>query len=115
MEWSSSDESIATVSPRGIVTGIAPGEATLTVKVTSKEGIVFTANSKVVVTEKVFAPGDINIDGVVDVADAFDIINYILGKPSAPFMFDAADLNGDGKVDVSDIVRLIPLITKSGN
>lgn len=51
MEWNSSDETIATVSSRGIVTGIAPGEAILAVKVTSKEGTEFTAQCIVTVTE----------------------------------------------------------------
>ena len=51
MVWNSSDENIATVSNRGIVTGISVGETTLTVKVISKEGTVFERTCKVVVEE----------------------------------------------------------------
>jgi alpha-tubulin suppressor-like RCC1 family protein len=49
--WLSSDESIATVSPRGIVTGVSVGETTLTARATSKEGTVFERTCTVVVEE----------------------------------------------------------------
>ena len=44
-------------------------------------------------------PGDVNGDGVVDVADVNLIISIMLGKTAA---VPAADVNGDGIVDVSD-------------
>ena len=43
--------------------------------------------------------GDVNGDGVVDVADVNLIISIMLGKTAA---VPAADVNGDGIVDVSD-------------
>ena len=55
--------------------------------------------------------GDVNGDGVVDVADAMAVINYMLEKPSGITSKEAADLNGDGKVDVSDVVKVISLTT----
>ena len=48
--------------------------------------------------------GDINGDGVVDIADVNAVINMMLGKvESVP----AADINGDGHVDIADVNAVI--------
>lgn len=52
MEWTSNNEAVAIVSNRGIVTGVALGEAELTVKVTSGEGTVFISTCSVTVTDE---------------------------------------------------------------
>lgn len=106
MEWKSSDEGVATVSPRGIITGIAPGEATLTVKVTSKEGIVFTADCKVTVRESVIK-GDINGDKRVSISDVSILRNYLLGNNPEKYNEKAADMNEDGRVSISDVGKLV--------
>ena len=106
MQWISSDESIAIISPRGIVTGTAPGEATLTVKVTSKEGTEFTANCKVTVTESVIK-GDVNGDKRVSISDVSILRNYLLGKNPEKYDEKAADMNGDGRVSISDVGKLV--------
>ncbi len=54
--------------------------------------------------------GDANGDGEVNVADIVEIVNYVLGKPSAKFVFTASDLNGDGEVNVTDIVKVVSII-----
>lgn len=51
--------------------------------------------------------GDVNGDGVVDVADAVSIVNYVVGKATTEFNDKAADVNNDGDIDVSDAVRLV--------
>lgn len=106
LEWSSSDESIATVSPRGVVTGIATGEATLTVKVTSKEGTEFTATSKVIVTDKEepILKGDVNGDKRVTPADAIMMLYDFFKVEQSAFNRKAADLNGDGYVTPADAI-----------
>jgi uncharacterized protein YjdB len=48
VSWASSDESVATVSESGIVTAVAPGDATITV--TTEDG-AFTANTVVTVVD----------------------------------------------------------------
>jgi len=58
-------------------------------------------------------PGDANGDGVVNVSDIVEIVNYILGNPSARFNFDAANVNGDTDVNVTDIVGVVSIILSS--
>ncbi|MBQ0069790.1 MAG: C10 family peptidase [Bacteroidales bacterium] len=56
-----------------------------------------------------YKPGDVNGDGVVDIADVnltIDIILALKSKSSYP----AADVNGDGKVDVADMNAIINMI-----
>ncbi|MBQ8153843.1 MAG: leucine-rich repeat protein [Prevotella sp.] len=55
-------------------------------------------------------PGDANGDGKVNVTDVVEIVNDILGNPSAKFNKDAADVNGDGQVNVTDIVEVVNII-----
>ena len=53
---------------------------------------------------------DLTDDGIVDVADVTELINYIVG--SSPLTCDPkeADLNGDGIYDVADVTELINII-----
>ena len=57
-----------------------------------------------------FTLGDVNEDGIVDIADATTLIDYLLGATISPFSMSAADVNGDGDVDVADVTPLIDLI-----
>lgn len=51
--------------------------------------------------------GDINGDGVLDVADASALIDMVLNSGTCT---DVADVNGDGALDVADVSALITLI-----
>ncbi len=51
-----------------------------------------------------FAPGDVNDDGTIDVADYVDVASYILEQDPQPFNFAAADLDEDNTIDVGDLV-----------
>ncbi|MBO4871564.1 MAG: BspA family leucine-rich repeat surface protein [Muribaculaceae bacterium] len=57
-----------------------------------------------------YAPGDLNGDGVVDVADVNICINVILERVTDPAIEALADLNGDGTVDVADVNMIINII-----
>ncbi len=59
-------------------------------------------------------PGDVNIDGSVDVGDAVYLINYIFKNGSSPVVADWADSNADCHVNVGDIVYLINFIFRDG-
>lgn len=59
--------------------------------------------------------GDANGDGEVNVSDIVEIVNYIMGKPSANFVQAAADLNGDGEINVTDVVKVVSIIMSTNN
>ena len=54
-----------------------------------------------------YTRGDVDGDGVVDLADAVLVINHYVGKPVAKFDEKAADVDGDGVIDLADAVRII--------
>ena len=55
-------------------------------------------------------PADANGDSQVNVADAVEIVNYILEMPSERFVFAAADLDRNGEVDVFDLTAAINVV-----
>ena len=56
--------------------------------------------------------GDVDSDGVVDVADLQCIINIIIGTMNAT---SSADVNGDGEIDIADIQNIINIILGNVN
>jgi len=97
--WSSSNNSIATVSATGLVTALSTGSATITAT-TNGGNITATASITVSATNK---PGDINGDGNVTPADAGLILQRVAGKitfTSAQQI--AADVNNSGDVTPAD-------------
>ena len=57
--------------------------------------------------------GDVNGDGVVDVADISAIISVMAGTTNyTNFTNDAADVNGDGTIDVADISAVITIMAQ---
>ena len=57
-------------------------------------------------------PGDVNEDGLVDVADVTTLINYILGLNPSPCNLKNGDVNLDGIHDVADVTGIINIILK---
>ena len=56
----------------------------------------------------VWADGDVNHDGVVDLADVTLLINKVLGADATQLY--NPDVNADGNVDVADVTNLVSLI-----
>ena len=56
--------------------------------------------------------GDANGDGVVDIADAIAVVNYILndGTVTGNFYFNAADMNNDYLITIADVVAIVEMI-----
>jgi arabinogalactan endo-1,4-beta-galactosidase len=52
-------------------------------------------------------PGDVNDDGVVDIADVTTLIDYLLGNDIHPFNNANADVNQDTGIDIADVTTLI--------
>ena len=54
--------------------------------------------------------GDVNDDGVVDIADVVLLVNHIVGKPTDVFNSGQADVDNDGVIDIADAVRIINIV-----
>ncbi|MBP5712959.1 MAG: chitobiase/beta-hexosaminidase C-terminal domain-containing protein [Prevotella sp.] len=54
--------------------------------------------------------GDVNGDGLVNIADVVALVSHILGNTPDVFYEDVADLNEDGNINISDAVNLVGII-----
>ena len=89
------------------------GTATVTVMPTK---INYSGHGREYTFNIIMAPkGDANHDGLVNVTDIVEIVNYILGRPSSRFHFDSSDVNDDGNVNVTDIVLVVSIILSGDN
>ena len=57
-----------------------------------------------------YLSGDANGDGVVNIADIVEIVNFINNKPSEKFDQLAANVTGDDKVNEDDIAAILDVI-----
>ena len=55
-------------------------------------------------------PGDVNMDGLVNISDVITLINYLLNDEADPFDEVAADVSNDGEINISDAISLINMI-----
>ncbi len=109
--FKSSDENIAKVSDKGIITAIAPGETNI--EVSEADGK--TASVTVTVRKPVIlcTPGDVNRDGNIDAVDASAVLTYYANiSTDQPTDLDenakaAADVNGDGMIDSVDASSIL--------
>ena len=101
-EWTTSDDNIATVNGRGIVTGVSEGKATITLTVDGEN----TATCSVSVGAGAELIGDVNFDGKVDAKDIIDLTDFIAGKSPKDVTKDSADVNGDGVVNIADVIMV---------
>lgn len=53
-----------------------------------------------------FIPGDVNNDGLVNIKDITDLIDYVLAA-DVTINTDAADVNGDEAINIADVTALI--------
>ena len=58
----------------------------------------------------IWSKGDANGDCHLNAADIVEIVNYIMGRPSADFNISDADVNNDGVVNAADIVAIVNII-----
>lgn len=94
-----------------IADNIAEGEyaigvqSPLIVNTDGTKPAVQSTQSKITIED--YTKGDVDGDGVIDLADAVLVINHYVGKPVAKFNEKAADVDGDGVIDLADAVRII--------
>ena len=55
-------------------------------------------------------PGDVNGDGVVNILDIVDIVNYRTGNQPLIFIMEAVDKNGNESIDDQEVQMIINLI-----
>ena len=107
----SDDESIARVWMSGVdlnVTAVAPGRTTVQVTTDSNGKLATTAFT--VTVKAVSTPGDVNMDGLINVTDVTRLIEVAMGSVLNNYDPAAADLNHDGKINVTDVTLLLILV-----
>ncbi len=57
--------------------------------------------------------GDANSDGVVNAADLYVFMNYLLLKDDVKYSESALDMNGDGKVNIVDLIMIKTMLLES--
>ena len=67
-----------------------------------------TKFENIIPLEDMMLPGDVNVDGEVNIADVNATIDVILGGGNGNTM--TADVNGDGEINIADVNALINLI-----
>lgn len=111
LKFTKTDNSTVTYSVEGLkltydntnVT-ITNAEGTATLPLAQVRDMEFTNDPS---TTPSVLGGDVNNDGVISIADATALIDYLLGGDATGIDLDAADFNGDGEVTISDATALI--------
>ena len=85
----------------------------------TKDGYAFSGWSEipktmpshdVEINGRFYMPGDANGDGVVNIADIVEIVNFMNNKPSDNLDQVAANVTGDDKVNEDDIAAILDII-----
>ncbi len=113
LTFTSSDENVVKVSPEtGLLTPVGPGRATITVS--GAETDYRLAPSSVSYTVYInVREGDVNRDGMVDVADISTILSVMAGSGLPEGQTSPADVNNDKTVDVADISSVLSIMAGS--
>lgn len=62
------------------------------------------------VTAALAMPGDVNLDGAMDLADADALAAVLVGAPIEPLHEFGADVNGDGSADGQDVQAFVDVL-----
>ena len=62
--------------------------------------------------EPEFVLGDVNDDGLVNIADVTDLIDYLLNNDASLINMNAADVSADGMINISDVTDLIDMLLR---
>ena len=63
---------------------------------------------------ELFLRGEVNGDGVIDITDAINILNYLFSGSFSPDCLDPLDVDDGGVVDISDAIRLLSYLFTGG-
>ena len=104
LNWTTSNDQVATVDQQGHVTVLARGTAVISA--TTTDGTELGVSCLVAVDNQ----PDVDGDGHYDVVDVNHCINVMLGRMSDPELIESADVDGSGDVDVADVNLVINAI-----
>lgn len=112
--WSTSDSTVAEVSPNGVVKAVGTGTVTITAKAEDgglSDTCVITVTDKGEEQNPVM--GDLNLDGEVSIEDATLLQSYLAKlKNLTEEQLSAADVNNDGVIDINDVTYIQKIIAK---
>lgn len=111
----------APTNPQKYVLGITASgklgfvKATGTAMPANKAWLEYTGTAELVLPfeDTSFTLGDVNRDGLVNIADVTATVDIVLGKDSQePFAYDhkAADIDGSGTITITDVTALVNII-----
>ncbi len=109
---------VTTDAPDVFTEGTTLVTATATDAATNSSTCSFSVT--VVIPQSPFVRGEANQSGILDIADAFCILDYLFGpagapcKTRVPLCMDAADANDDAGVDVADALYVLQYLFTSG-
>lgn len=95
-----------------VVSGVTPGTYALRVQAVYTDGNVSSWSNRMRVPVD-NAPGDVNCDGTVNIADINAVINVVLGNTGSRRIIKASDVNKDGTTNIADINLLISSILQN--
>ena len=72
-----------------------------------------TFSLEVIEPQPLVLRGDVNNNGIIEIADVTTLIDYLLGYESDVFNETNADVNASGTIDIADVTALIDLILNS--
>lgn len=112
--WSTSDSTVAEVSPNGVVKAVGTGTVTITAAAEDgglSDTCVITVTDKGEEQNPVM--GDLNLDGEVSIEDATLLQSYLAKlKNLTEEQLSAADVNNDGVIDINDVTYIQKIIAK---
>ncbi|MBQ6080643.1 MAG: DUF5074 domain-containing protein [Muribaculaceae bacterium] len=106
---SSANNAVASAEVSGlnlIIEGLAKGTTEVNVT-TDSNGKTASCTFTVTVTSM---PGDVNMDGVLSIADVTSLIDVLLGSGLDIYDLAAADVDGNGSVTIADVTKLIDIL-----
>lgn len=81
----------------------------------SSQGMIGKPSSPVTLEKPSYTLGDVNEDGIIDVADIVGVHQITAGGSTVGYNQLAADANADGIINVADVVRIRSIIANKSN
>ena len=81
----------------------------------SSQGMIGKPRSPVTLEKPSYTLGDVNEDGIIDVADIVGVHQITAGGSTVGYNQLAADANADGVINVADVVRIRSIIANKSN